>query len=120
MSRVAQVGQEPPSDVEDLDLARNDLARRLYESPRDARAWALLADVERRRGEIGAARLCAEAAASLDPGDARVRLARAAVLVCSREELDRGREELRELARATGPGGDVGRRAWALLRAVGE
>ncbi|HTP50136.1 MAG TPA: hypothetical protein VMK42_05530 [Anaeromyxobacteraceae bacterium] len=68
MTRAALEGW--PDDVADLELARDDLLRRLASDPRDARAWALLAEVERARGQSRTARLCAAAASSLRPDGA--------------------------------------------------
>lgn len=99
-----------------LDAARALLEGLLVTNPRDALAWALLAQVERRRGEPATALLCAEAAASLAPDDAQVRLARAEVLLALPGEEALARAELDGLR---GVGGGVGRRARALLQALG-
>jgi len=68
MTRGAFEGR--PDGVADLELARDDLLQRLASDPRDARAWVLLAEVERARGQSRTARLCAEAASSLRPDGA--------------------------------------------------
>jgi tetratricopeptide (TPR) repeat protein len=107
------------TDPADVEAARRSLSGRLEADPRDALAWAQLARVEYRFGDLGTARLCAEAAASLEPGNARIRLARAEVLAASAEWGERGRHELAELAGASGPGGTLGKRAQAILRALG-
>ena len=108
----------------DLRSARGILEGLLVTNPRDALAWALLSQVERRRGETGAALLCAEAAFHLLPGDARVRLARAEALLAVPAEAGQGREAARAVARRElealqGLAGAPGLRASALLRALG-
>lgn len=99
-----------------LDAARVLLEGLLVTNPRAALAWALLAQVERRRGEPATALLCAEAARTLAPEDPQVRLARAEVLLALGEADGEARQELGDLRRE---GGDVGRRAAALLQALG-
>jgi predicted Zn-dependent protease len=108
----------------DLDVARGILEGLVVTNPRDALAWALLSQVERRRGEPWTAWLCAEAAARLAPDDRQVRLARAEALLAVPADAGGGRGQRVELARAElrelGSGTDeVARRAGALLRALG-
>jgi predicted Zn-dependent protease len=108
----------------DLDVALGILEGLVVTNPRDALAWALLSQVERRRGEPWLALLCAEAAIRLAPEDRQVRLARAEALLAvpadagasrgARVEAARG--DLRELGVGTD---EVARRAGALLRALG-
>lgn len=117
MEPVTQ-GERLAIDFAGLDAKRRSLCRRLTEDPRDALAWTLLARVEQCRGELGTARLCAEAAVSLAPRDARTRLTRAEVLAASPPWADRGCHELLELAGASGPGGWWGWRARTLLQAL--
>jgi predicted Zn-dependent protease len=105
----------------ELVAGRFDTARQILEglavtNPYDPAAWAMLAFVERRRGRLLAARVCAETAHRLSPEDAQVRLVRAEVLLSSPEERQRGQEELRDLR--SGPG-EVAARARALLAALG-
>ena len=108
----------------DLDVARSILEGLVVTNPRDALAWALLSQVERRRGEPWTAMLCAEAAARLAPDDRQVRLARAEALLAipadagtgRGQRLDAARGNLRDLA---GGSDEVARRAGALLRALG-
>jgi predicted Zn-dependent protease len=108
----------------DLATAREILEGLLVTNPRDALAWALLSQVERRRGEPYAAVLCAEAAHRLTPEDRQVRLARAEALLavpedagtCGPARRDTARCVLAELVEG---GDDVARRASALLRAMG-
>ena len=108
----------------DLAVARDILEGLVVTNPRDALAWALLSQVERRRGEPYTALLCAEAAARLSPGDRQVRLARAEALLAVPSEAGVGGATRREVARADleslqeGPD-EVARRAGALLRALG-
>ena len=77
---------------------------RLGTAPRDALAWADLAEVECRLGERETARLCAEAAACLAPRDTRIRRVRAMVLLRLPEWGERGRHELGELEGGPGLG----------------
>lgn len=107
-----------------LDVARGILEGLVVTNPRDALAWALLSQVERRRGEAWMALLCAEAAIRLAPDDRQVRLARAEALLavpadagtsCGRR-LEAARGDLRDLGGGTD---EVARRAGALLRALG-
>lgn len=106
---------------EELAAGRLDSARHLLEglavtNPYDQAAWAMLALVERRRGRLIAARVCAEAAHLLAPADEQVRLVRAEVMLLSAEERPQATAELAELGSAHG---DVGGRARALLTALG-
>jgi predicted Zn-dependent protease len=108
----------------DLDVARGILEGLVVTNPRDALAWALLSQVERRRGEPWTALLCAEAAIRLAPDDRQVRLARAEALLAVPADaatnrgrrLETARGDLRELGGGTD---EVARRAGALLRALG-
>ncbi len=108
----------------DLDLARGILEGLVVTNPRDALAWALLSQVERRRGDPFTALLCAEAAARLAPEDRQVRLARVEALLAVPPDAGTGGAGRKEVARAELGGletgaDDVGRRAGALLRALG-
>ena len=108
----------------DLDLARGILEGLVVTNPRDALAWAMLSQVERRRGEPLIALLCAEAAARLAPDDRQVRLVRAEAILAVPPGVGEGGAGRRELARAelgglVSGGDDVARRAGALLRALG-
>ena len=106
----------------ELEAGRLDHAHTILEglalaNPHDAAAWCLLALVERRRGRLLAARLCAETAKKLAPADPQVRLVRAEVLLATAEDRAAGRGELAVLAREPG---HVGERARALAAALGE
>jgi len=108
----------------DLEAARTILEGLVVTNPRDALAWALLSQVERKRGEPWTALLCAEAAACLAPEDRQVRLARAEALLAVPAGAGTGRGRRLEAAQADlrdlGGGTDaVARRAGALLRATG-
>jgi predicted Zn-dependent protease len=108
----------------DLAVARAILEGLVVTNPRDALAWALLSQVERRRGEPYTALLCAEAAARLSPEDRQVRLARAEALLSVPAEVGTGGERRREMARGElsdlrAGADEVARRAAALLRALG-
>ncbi len=108
----------------DLEISRGILEGLLVTNPRDALAWALLSQVERRRGDPYTAILCAEAAARLAPADRQVRLARAEALLSVPGDAGTGGALRREVARdelgALRAGADeVARRAGALLRALG-
>jgi predicted Zn-dependent protease len=108
----------------DLEVARGILEGLVVTNPRDALAWALLSQVERRRGDPFTALLCAEAAARLSPEDRQVRLARAEALLALPSEAGTGgarRREVagRELDSLQSGGDEVARRAGALLRALG-
>jgi len=96
---TAEAGEDPHS----AQRERNALAGWLRANPRDAAAWARLAELESRRGRLETARLCAEAAVSLEPADRRVRLVRAWVLAASADFGERGRYELAELSLDLGP-----------------
>lgn len=109
----------------DLEVARGILEGLVVTNPRDARAWALLSQVERRRGDPFTALLCAEAANHLAPRDRQVRLARVEALLGVPADAGTGGAPRRAWARAElealQPGEDaVGRRAGALLRALGS
>jgi predicted Zn-dependent protease len=108
----------------DLEVARGILEGLVVTNPRDALAWALLSQVERRRGDPLTALLCAGAAALLSPEDRQVRLVRAEALLAVPSEAGVGGATRREVARADleslQEGADeVARRAGALLRALG-
>jgi predicted Zn-dependent protease len=99
-----------------LDVARELLEGLAVTNPYDPAAWTMLALVERRRGKLLAARVCAETAFRLAPSDVQVRLARAEILLLAAEERPRARAELLQLR---GAGGEVGARAEALITAMG-
>jgi predicted Zn-dependent protease len=99
-----------------LDAAQEILEGLAVTNPRDAFAWALLAQLERWRGRTWPAYLCAEAALHLAPKDLQVRLVRAEVLLAVPERAELARAELSELA---GSAGTVGERARQLLKALG-
>jgi len=106
---------------EEIGAGRLETARRILEglavtNPHDPAAWAMLALVERRRGKLLAARICAETAFRLAPGDPQVRLVRAEVLLSTPDERARAAAELARLAPVEG---EVGARAQALLTALG-
>ena len=108
----------------DLELARGILEGLVVTNPRDALAWALLSQVERRRGEPLAALLCAEAAAHLAPDDRQVRLARVEALLAVPPDAGTGGAARKDVARAELAGlqtgaDEVAGRAGALLRALG-
>jgi predicted Zn-dependent protease len=108
----------------DLEVARGILEGLVVTNPRDALAWALLSQVERRRGDPFTALLCAEAAVRLLPEDRQVRLARAEALLALPSEVGTGAAMRREVARGDlealqSGADDVARRAGALLRALG-
>jgi predicted Zn-dependent protease len=105
----------------ELDAGRLDTAYAVLEglaltNPHDAAAWCLLALVERRRGKLLSARLCAEVAVRVAPADPQVRLVRAEVLLATPEARADGRREIQALV---GAGGHVGERAQALCAALG-
>jgi predicted Zn-dependent protease len=107
---------------EELVAGRLEAARQMLEglavtNPHDPAAWTMLACLERRRGRILAARVCAETAYRLSPDDAQVRLVRAEVLLCTPDERPRAAAELTELRLAHG---EVAARAQALLTALGQ
>ena len=108
----------------DLEVARGILEGLLVTNPRDALAWALLSQVERRRGDPFTALLCAEAAARLAPTDRQVGLARVEALLGVPADAGTGGAERRAMARAglvalQSGADEVARRAGALLRALG-
>jgi predicted Zn-dependent protease len=108
----------------DLEVARGILEGLVVVNPRDALAWALLSQVERRRGAPFAALVLAEAAARLAPADRQVQLVRAEALLALPVDAGPGagrrRERAREALEALRGGGDaVAERAGALLRAMG-
>jgi predicted Zn-dependent protease len=100
-----------------LEAAREILEGLAVTNPYDPAAWTMLALLERRRGKLLSARVCAEAAYRLAPSDPQVRLARAEVLLCRPEDRPRARAELAQLR---GAAGEVGARAQALLGALGR
>ncbi len=108
----------------DLEVARAILEGLVVVNPRDALAWALLSQVERRRGAPFAALVLAETAARLAPADRQVRLVRAEALLALPVDAGPGAERRRDTARASlealreGDDG-VAERAGALLRAMG-
>ncbi len=107
---------------DELGAGRIETARQIVEglavtNPYDPAAWAVLALVERRRGRLLAARVCAETAHRLSPEDPQVRLVRAEVLLSTPDERPRATAELAELRSAQGA---VAARARALLAALGE
>ncbi|HET9599713.1 MAG TPA: hypothetical protein VFP65_29330 [Anaeromyxobacteraceae bacterium] len=99
-----------------LDVAGELLEGLAVTNPYDPAAWTMLALVERRRGKLLAARVCAEAAYRLAPSDLQVRLVRAEILLGAPGERPRARAELSQLR---GAGGEVGARAEALITAMG-
>ncbi|HUL58342.1 MAG TPA: tetratricopeptide repeat protein [Anaeromyxobacteraceae bacterium] len=99
-----------------LDAARAILEGLVVTNPRDAGAWALLAETHRRGARPLAARFCAEVAHALVPGDPAARLARAEALLAFPDERLRARSELAALAAERGAVGD---RARALAGALG-
>lgn len=103
----------------ELDAGRVENARAILEglvvtNHRDGGAWALLSSAHRRLGQPLAARLCADVAVKLAPGDAWARLTRAEALLAAGDERAMARAALEELA----PDPDVGPRARALLGAL--
>ncbi len=120
---TAEVGRAIASVAgEELRAGRLEAAREILQglaitNPYDPATWAMLAVVERRRGKLLAARVCAGTAHRLAPGDAHVRLVRAEVLLCDPADRPRAAEELRALVTTAGP---VGARARSLLRALGD
>ena len=99
---------------QEIEAGRFDTARQILEglavtNPHDPAPWAMLALIQRRRGKVLAARVCAETAYHLAPDDAQVRLVRAEVLLSSPDDRTRARAELSALV----PG------ARALLIALG-
>ncbi len=108
----------------DPAAARELLEGLVVMNPRDALAWALLSQVARRGGDPYAAVLLAETAHRLAPDDRQVRLARAEALLSIPSDAGSGgparRDEARRMLAALREGADeAGRRAAALLRAMG-
>ena len=99
-----------------LETARQILEGLAVSNPHDPAPWAMLAVVERRRGKLLSARVCAETAYRLAPADPPVRLVRAEVMLCLPEHRARATGELEGLLAA---GGEVAARARALLTALG-
>jgi cytochrome c-type biogenesis protein CcmH/NrfG len=99
-----------------VETARQILQGLAVTNPYDPGTWAMLAVIERRRGSLLPARVCAETAYRLAPTDPHVRLVRAEVLLCNPAERPSAAAELRELLDA---GGTVAERARALLKALG-
>jgi predicted Zn-dependent protease len=121
---IAWLGAREARDG-DPEVARGILEGLVVTNPRDALAWALLSQVERRRGSPATALLCAEAAARLAPGDRQVRLVRAEALLAVPASAGPGWERRREAARrelaVLRDGADaVAVRAAALDRALGD
>jgi predicted Zn-dependent protease len=105
----------------ELEAGRLDAARAILEglavtNPHDPAAWAMLSQVLRRQGKGIGARVCAEAAARLAPGEEQVRLLRAEAMLGNPEEASEARAEIAALAAARDR---VGERARALLGALG-
>ncbi len=100
----------------ELEGARDILEGLAIANPYDPGTWAMLAFLERRRGRLLAARVCAETAFRLCPTDPQVRLARAEVLLCKDETRAEGAAELTDLVRGPEPAAS---RARALLTALG-
>jgi predicted Zn-dependent protease len=101
-----------------LDTAREILEGLAVTNPHDAATWAMLAVVDRRRGKLLSARVCAETAYRLAPLDRHVRLVRAEVLLCLPDHRARAAFELRRLC--DGERDEVAERSRALLTALGE
>jgi cytochrome c-type biogenesis protein CcmH/NrfG len=104
----------------ELAAGRIESAREISEglavsNPYDAAPWIVLALVHRRRGNLAAARLCAEVAKRTAPDDEQVRLARAEILLAARDGRSGGKEELAALAVGES---EVAGRARALLAAM--
>jgi len=105
----------------EIQLGRLDEAGVILEglaiaNPHDPAPWAMLALLERRRGRMMAAGLCAEIAARLCPADRQVRLVQAEVHLVFPEQRGRARSALAALAGGDDP---VAARARALLAALG-
>ncbi len=113
---IAEVAQEE-LEAGRLAVARDILHGLAVSNPYDPATWAMLAVLERRRGKLMAARICAETSYRLAPRDEQVRLVRAEVLLCTPVDRPRAVAELRALADVAGP---VGARARAVLVAVGD
>lgn len=109
--------------VRELEGGRLENAHAILEglavaNPHDAAAWCLLALVERRRGRLLAARLCAETARRLAPDDLQIRLVRAEVLLATSADRQEGRHEIAALAAAEGHVGDRARALRAAMAAA--
>lgn len=109
----------------DLEVAHGILEGLAVTNPRDPLAWALLSQVERRRGDPFTALVLAEVAARLAPADRQVRLARVEALLGIPADAGTGGAERRALARgelqSLRSGTDeVARRAASLLQALGS
>ncbi len=105
---------------EELRQGRARTAREIAEglavmNPHDPAPWLLLAQLERRRGHLLAARVCAEVAWRLAPADLQTRLVRAELLLAEEASRLRGREELQRLAADHGPAGERARTLIAVL-----
>jgi hypothetical protein len=105
----------------ELEAGRPGPARAILEglvvaNPHDAETWALLARAHRSLGQRLAARFCGEVAAKVAPGSAGARLAQAEGLLAFPEERARATVLLERVAATEG---SEGRRARALLAAVG-
>ncbi len=114
---VASVASEEAA-AGHLETAREILEGLAVTNPYDAATWAMLAVVDRRRGKLLSARVCAETAYRLAPLDRHVRLVRAEVLLCLPEYRARAGCELRRLCE--GAEDEVTGRARALRTALGE
>ena len=106
---------------DELEAGRADPARVILEglvvaNPRATGAWLLLARAHRALGQPLAARFCGEVAASLDPSSPEARLGRAEGLLPYPEARAEACALLDGLAKE---GCEVGRRARALLAAIG-
>jgi cytochrome c-type biogenesis protein CcmH/NrfG len=106
---------------DELGAGRMDAAQRILEglvatNPHDPANWTLLALVEKRRGRMLAARVCAGVAYRLAPADRQVRLTRAEVLLAVPDERIGTRRELEALVGGDDP---VAVRSRALLTALG-
>src|SRR5512140_2845032 len=88
LGMTAEIGRAIAGVANDeMEAGRLDTAREILEglaitNPYDPATWAMLAVLERRRGKLIAARVCAETAYRLAPTDAQVRLVRAEVRLC--------------------------------------
>ena len=120
---TAEIGRAIASAAKDeLEAGRLETAREILQglavsNPYDPATWAMLAVIERRRGKLLPARVCAETAYRLAPADPSVRLVRAEVLLCTPGDRLRAAAELRELLAG---GGSVAERASSLLKALGD
>jgi len=98
-----------------VESAREILEGLVVSNPYDAAPWAMLALVHRRRGNLVAARVCAEVAKRTAPVDEQVRLVRAEILLGAPEGRSAGKEELSALAAGEG---EVASRARTLLSVI--